>query len=160
MDNFSDGEKRIPCPFCRELIISGAIKCKHCGSELVVNSGIITHVQPRSAFDEFKIAVHSGFINAFKFDGKASRTEFWDFYLFNFLGSIVLEILISDYVSDIFDLLLFIPLLSVSFRRMHDVGRSAAWLLLVSTGVGIVPVIYWLSCQGENQNNRFGPTLF
>jgi phage shock protein PspC (stress-responsive transcriptional regulator) len=28
------GEERVACPYCREMILSGAIKCKECGSNL------------------------------------------------------------------------------------------------------------------------------
>lgn len=32
-----DGQKRAPCWQCKELVIEGAAKCKHCGADLVWN---------------------------------------------------------------------------------------------------------------------------
>jgi phage shock protein PspC (stress-responsive transcriptional regulator) len=34
-----DNEERIPCPYCRELILREAIKCKECGSVLGKEKG-------------------------------------------------------------------------------------------------------------------------
>ncbi len=30
----SEDAKQVPCPFCKELIIEGAKKCRHCGEML------------------------------------------------------------------------------------------------------------------------------
>src|SRR5688500_6283181 len=34
MEETTQQEARVPCPYCKETILQGAIKCKHCGSNL------------------------------------------------------------------------------------------------------------------------------
>lgn len=34
MEELTQQGSRVPCPYCKELILEGAIKCKHCGSNL------------------------------------------------------------------------------------------------------------------------------
>jgi uncharacterized membrane protein YhaH (DUF805 family) len=93
----------------------------------------------------FAEAVKSGFKNYSNFKGTATRTEFWYFYLFNVLLNIVLSTLdslvapVADGASmmstagplyTIANIALVVPNLSLAFRRFHDSGFSAKWLLL------------------------------
>ena len=34
MNEHARAASTVPCPFCKELIVDGALKCKHCGSNL------------------------------------------------------------------------------------------------------------------------------
>ena len=70
------------------------------------------------------------------FKGRASRSEFWYFFLFSFIASVVAGGLIgvltrpSDEVPIILFVVviaLFVPLLSVTVRRFHDFGVSG-WM--------------------------------
>lgn len=80
------------------------------------------------------------------FSGRATRSEYWYFVLFNFLISIAVGIVsgifgkeVNDLVSGLYSLAMLVPSLAVSSRRLHDTGRSAWWLLL-----GLVPVVGWI----------------
>lgn len=97
------------------------------------------------------------------FNGRARRTEFWMFVLFNLIFSIIANVL--DYMfgtvyifSSIYALAMFIPGLAVSVRRLHDVGKSG-WMILVS----LIPVIgfIWLLVlfvtEGTPGENQYGP---
>ena len=116
------------------------------------------------------------------FDGRASRSEFWWFYLFTvlvgFVGYIPLLILgalgatnsdgvVSGLVSIlsvifwivwfIVVIALLIPLLAVGCRRLHDRGQSG-WLqllLLVPCG-NIVLIVFWV-LEGTPGDNAYGP---
>jgi uncharacterized membrane protein YhaH (DUF805 family) len=75
------------------------------------------------------------------FSGRARRTEFWMFVLFNFIFSLAASVL--DYVvgtyfvfSSIYSLAILLPSLAVSVRRLHDSGKSGVWFL-----INFVPVI-------------------
>lgn len=82
----------------------------------------------------------------FTFSGRATRSEFWWFYLFTSLvvyGSIFLGIWLYPNnpeivfgICGVLTLLLIIPNLSVNVRRLHDVGKSG-WFLLI----GLIPYI-------------------
>ncbi len=94
------------------------------------------------------------------FNGRARRTEFWMFVLFNVIVTVILTVIdtmLGTYgaLSGIYGLAVFIPSLAVSVRRLHDIGKSG-WMILVA----LIPVIgfIWLlvlyimeGTPGENQ---------
>ena len=69
------------------------------------------------------------------FNGVASRSEFWWFFLFQIVVVVVLSF-VSQLVADIAALALLLPSLAAGARRLHDTGRSGWWLL-----IGLIPVI-------------------
>jgi uncharacterized membrane protein YhaH (DUF805 family) len=108
----------------------------------------------------FADAIVSGFKNFVNFKGRATRAEFWYWILFVILLGLVLGTLESiiwpvppmptDWMealdatfsqptplTNIANLILFLPGLAVTARRFHDAGFSAKWLFL-----HIVPVAY------------------
>lgn len=114
------------------------------------------------------------------FDGRASRAEFWWFYLATVLVSIVGYIPFilfaaigsaDNAIGTLFGLLavlwvivwivviiaLYIPFLAVGCRRLHDRGQSG-WLqllLLVPCG-GLVLIVFW-AMEGTPGDNAYGP---
>ena len=76
------------------------------------------------------------------FSGRAPRSEFWWFALFQ-LGVLVIATLISQVLYGIAALALLLPALAVGARRLHDIGRSGWWQLLSLTGIGTLVLIYW-----------------
>ena len=57
----------------------------------------------------------------------------------------------------VFSLATLIPNLAVAIRRLHDVGRSGWWLLIMFTIVGILVLLYWYVQPGQRSENKFGP---
>jgi uncharacterized membrane protein YhaH (DUF805 family) len=101
------------------------------------------------------------------FSGRASRSEFWLFQLFTFLGSIVtliIDVMILGFSLDdassptnlIFLLVVMIPSVAVGCRRLHDLNKSGWWQILYLTIIGIILLIIWWATQGENKKNKFG----
>jgi len=84
----------------------------------------------------FPTSVKSGFSNFTNFKGRASRSEFWWFFLFSqLIQTFAQQVSVSTATVTWFALL--IPGLSVHVRRLHDSGRSLAWLLwLIASLVG------------------------
>lgn len=76
------------------------------------------------------------------FSGRASRPEFWWFFLFQILASFVASLL-GDTVSGLVALALLLPALAVGARRLHDIGRTGWWQLLLLTGIGVLLLIFW-----------------
>jgi len=82
------------------------------------------------------------FIHCFKkyatFKGRARRSEFWGFALFCAIISIPL--IVVDYMAGLepqsfgsnaaWQLATTLPLLAVSWRRLHDLGKSGLWMVL------------------------------
>jgi len=84
------------------------------------------------------------------FSGRAQRSEFWYFVLFNIIVSVVLSlidrILGTTYgsagagiLSSIYSLAVLIPSIAVAVRRLHDTDRSGWWIL-----IGLIPIIGWI----------------
>lgn len=53
-------------------------------------------------------------------------------------------------------LALLLPGIAVSARHLHDFDRTAWWLLIVFTGVGVILLIVWDCIKGTSRPNRFG----
>ena len=106
--------------------------------------------------------------------GRASRREFWYFAVFTyflsalalFLDSVFLSYLYYEgdvYYYDGLSLLggllqcaVLIPLFTVAIRRLHDINRSAWGLLLLPTGVGIIPLVFAWTRPSDTGDNHYG----
>ena len=102
--------------------------------------------------------------NYANFNGRASRQEYWMFFLFNiifaFVAGFVDAFLGLGFLYLLYVLAVFIPGLAVGVRRLHDVNKSGWWFL-----ISLIPIIgaIWLiilfctdSKQGEN---NYGPSI-
>jgi len=88
------------------------------------------------------------------FEGTARRSEYWWFFLFNFVVSMVLALMVPK-VSYVYSLLVLLPGIAVTTRRLHDTDRSGWWQLISFVPfVGIVVMIVFL-CQ-DSRPNRYG----
>jgi uncharacterized membrane protein YhaH (DUF805 family) len=108
----------------------------------------------------------------FDFRGRAGRKEYWLFILWMLIGGIVaacVDMMVFGaawaYGSEpftpaywAFSLANLIPCLAVGFRRLHDTGRSAWWLLIMLIPViGFIVLIVFYATKGDPGANRFGP---
>ncbi len=98
--------------------------------------------------------------NYVTFSGRARRKEYWMFVLFSVLIGMAISLaevsmgliytvnysygLKIGILSSLYELFAFLPALAVTFRRLHDVGLSGAWVLLVLTSA-IVPLLSMLA---------------
>lgn len=120
------------------------------------------------------------------FSGRASRSEFWWWTLFVFIAGSVVEIFdiiifgISldewGHFSLLFWLVILLPDLGVTVRRLHDIDQTGWWVLwwpliilamalpsflfdLFAVGI-VICIIWmtvWLATKGTQGDNRFGP---
>tara|TARA_B100001971_G_C17829003_1_gene352813 strand:+ start:123 stop:464 length:342 start_codon:yes stop_codon:yes gene_type:complete len=93
------------------------------------------------------------------FSGRASRSEFWYFFLFGIIfgiATLLIDIVLgfsideTGPINSIFNLIVFLPFLSVSIRRLHDIGRSGWWYLIILTGIGSILLFYWWASAEKN----------
>lgn len=95
-----------------------------------------------------------------QFTGRARRSEYWYFVLFNMLASLatfgVDMVIGSPILNSIYGLVALVPGLAVFARRMHDSGRSAWWLLIALTGIGVFVLLYFLVQDSEPGENKWG----
>ena len=90
----------------------------------------------------FGQAISTCFAKYATFSGRASRPEFWWFFLFQILVSIAASML-GDVVAGLVSLALLLPALAVGARRLHDIGKSGWWQLIMLTVIGLLLLIYW-----------------
>jgi uncharacterized membrane protein YhaH (DUF805 family) len=64
------------------------------------------------------------------FSGRATRREFWTFYLFYLVVNFAAGFVGSPLVENLVTLGLITPLVACGARRMHDVGKSG-WFQLI-----------------------------
>ena len=101
------------------------------------------------------------------FSGRARRKEYWMFYLFNMLIPIPLAI-IDIFVFNaaetgilvltiIYGLVVAIPGLAVTVRRLHDTGRSGWWIFISAVPfVGGFILLFFLIQDSESRTNQWG----
>ena len=117
----------------------------------------------------FQTSIKTCFNKYAVFSGRASRSEFWFFVLFGFLGGIIssiIDVMILGYpfeengpINLIFSIALMIPSISVAARRLHDINKSGWWQLLWITIIGGILLIIWYATDGERKKNKFGPPV-
>lgn len=96
------------------------------------------------------------------FSGRARRTEYWMFFLINFIIVVVLDVIgvaikLSTILGGVYSLLVLIPALAVGVRRLHDTGRSGWWLLIsLIPVVGTIILIVFLATDGQPGDNQYG----
>lgn len=99
------------------------------------------------------------------FRGRASRSEFWWFTLFNFLIHVAVSAVAAGFFDEamfvisnfVFALVLFLPQLAVSVRRLHDSGKSGWFMLfMLFPPAMIVLLIFWL-LRSTPVTNQWGP---
>lgn len=102
----------------------------------------------------FTESVKTCFTKYADFKGCASKSEYWWWALFVFVGTIALGV-ISDKLSAAFSIATLLPYLAVGTRRLHDTDRSG-WQQLWSLVpiVGWILLLIWLTADSK-QPNRF-----
>ncbi|TKJ20335.1 hypothetical protein A6V29_09020 [Blastococcus sp. CCUG 61487] len=112
---------------------------------------------------DFATAVRSVLGQYAVFTGRARRSEFWFFYLFQVLAGIVAGIVDGitgvPLLQIVVGLGLLIPSIAVGARRLHDIGKSGWWQLIALVPlVGIILLIVWWAQDGDPAPNQHGPS--
>ncbi|MGM0834836.1 MAG: DUF805 domain-containing protein [Bacillota bacterium] len=101
--------------------------------------------------------------NYVTFSGRARRKEYWMFALISALISLALTIVesvsdLSQILTGIYSLFIFLPSLAVSIRRLHDTGKSGWWFLIVLIPiVGAIILLVFMCLDSEEGMNKYGP---
>jgi len=110
-------------------------------------------------------AIGNGFHKYIDFTGRASRSEFWFWTLFAWIATGGLTSVLpyaagegGSSIVGLISLLLFLPSLAVTVRRLHDVGKSPLYLLINLIPL-VGPFIFLASLvkPGTPGDNMYGP---
>ena len=131
-------------------------------------SNFSQNVKPTLSLGE---ALNSVFSNYANFSGRARRSEYWWFtgliaiisLLFNFMQIAMLMqgddslYTLFQIVSVVFGLGTFLPMLSVTVRRFHDIGKSGwNWLWAALPLVGWIMFLVWMCQDSDVVANEYG----
>jgi len=106
------------------------------------------------------------------FSGRARRSEFWYFALFNLIFAILAMVLdrvlgttfkmggvemYYGYIYLLYVLVMFIPGLAVSVRRLHDVGKSGwMYLIVLIPIIGAIWLLVLFFTDSNTESNKWG----
>ena len=107
--------------------------------------------------------------NYANFEGRARRTEYWMFTLFQIIIVVVLGIIsfmlagASDSLWSMALLYIYLlatalPSIAVTVRRLHDTGKSG-WFYLLNfiPYIGGIIVLVFMVIEGDKGSNKYGP---
>jgi uncharacterized membrane protein YhaH (DUF805 family) len=107
--------------------------------------------------------------NFLQFSGRSRRSEYWYFVLFYVPIHFVFAFIDISLgwvrtgsgigpLSGLLTLVMFLPNLALSIRRLHDTGRSGWWILIGFVPiVGVIALIVFYATEGEAGTNAYGP---
>lgn len=158
--------------FCQKCGIENADSssfCSSCGSQLGIRSAVNSN--NISANTSKEISGIGWYFEAVKkyavFNGRARRKEYWMFALFFLIFIIVaaiIDVALGTTTEDgagilvtIYILAMILPSLSVSVRRLHDLGKSG-WFYLINfiPFIGAIWFLVLMCTEGNRGNNNFG----
>ena len=165
------------CSQCGTELDDAASFCSGCGNQtstsksgkktasVIKSSASNVSYQAKSmTFTESIGACYSKF---FEFSGRASRSEYWWFYLFTLLltwgAKLVATLTMPEDETGIYAgvilesvvLLATLPTISAWVRRLHDVGKSGWNILWLFTIIGVIPIIIWTCREGSKTQNEY-----
>lgn len=118
----------------------------------------------------FTQAIKKGFQEYFNFSGLSTRSEFWYWVLFQFIISMIFNIIYQivshnpsaqntiEILNFISILILIIPGTAVAARRLHDAGRSGWWLLISLIPLLNLVLIYFYIQPSKTEGNPYRHT--
>ena len=100
--------------------------------------------------------------------GRASLSEYWFAMLANFILATLIGIIISlivpiaptlvEVIDSIFSLIVVWPSIAISVRRLHDVGKSGwFYLLILLPFIGGLILLWFDSRPSQPYENKYGP---
>lgn len=93
----------------------------------------------------------------FCFKGRENRIRFFQYVLAAFVITVLLTIVDKIILTPLFCLATLLPSLGITARRLHDVGKSELFLLLLLIPlIGLLAVLFFCILEGEPEKNQYG----
>ena len=105
----------------------------------------------------FGEAIKNFFTNYANFSGRATRSEFWFAYLFNFLVGLAIGWI--PVIGWIYSLGVIVPNLAIAWRRLHDIGKSGGWFFMILIPLAGPIILLVQYCKDSDADNQYGPRI-
>ena len=140
------------CPQCGAQPDPQAIICIKCGAMLKKHAQGGNSNQQNEVVNDFGVAIKVCFNKYAVFSGRANKSEYWFWYLFNLILCFIPGVNLVAMIG------LLIPNIAVAVRRLHDIGKSGVWVLIslipLAGAVWLIVLLCQDSVEGENE---YGP---
>tara|TARA_A100001015_G_C15043650_1_gene741704 strand:+ start:3118 stop:3780 length:663 start_codon:yes stop_codon:yes gene_type:complete len=100
-------------------------------------------------------AVKTCFFKYAEFEGRASRREYWFFYLFVCIAVALVTLTGAPELTLAIFIITLSPIVSVTTRRLHDINRSGWWQLLSFVPLINFVLLFLLLKKGEEGINNY-----
>ena len=109
--------------------------------------------------------------NYVNFTGRATRQQYWMyilFYIVFYFVAVMLDINLGQFdkekmagfISTIYTFGLLLPTIAILARRLHDIGRSSWWILLIIIPVlGSLVILIFTLIDSQKGENEYGMSL-
>ena len=163
------------CKNCGTQVSDNTAFCPNCGAKIEGTSGQNSRNAQNDGQSGYKLNFHLasnepgpshgsvGFgeairlfaENCLNFSGRASKSEYWWAFLFDLIVSGVLSAI--PVIGPLLDLALLVAGLSLTIRRLHDIGKEWIWILM-----GLIPLVGWIILivylvKDSAPDNQWGP---
>lgn len=158
------------CAVCGRILTDGTTRCASCGARAATAepresftytadpAGAPRELKPDGPFEWYL----RSFSKYAEFGGRATRSEYWYFFLMNIAVSAVLAVggffVRLPWAYLIYAVAALIPGFAVMVRRLHDTGRSGWWWLISFLPlIGQIVLLVFLAQDTEPSSNSYGP---
>ncbi|GEM_PF-1270224 len=152
------------CQGCGNRLNPGQLICMSCGvpvggvgkagkaaNSVYSASPRFSNSTPLGALDCYLVC----FKKYVDFSGRASRREFWFFCLFSSLIGLGINLFFPPIFGGIYSLAVALPNLAVQVRRLHDIGKSGFWLLILCIPLPF-SILAGIGCAEDNAVGMLG----
>lgn len=101
--------------------------------------------------------------NYVNFQGRARRKAYWMFVLFNVIAAVIANVIdgvlgTGGILGALYGLAVLLPGIALGVRRLHDIGKSGWWLLIVLVPlIGPIILLVFAVMDSQPGDNQYGP---
>lgn len=97
-------------------------------------------------------AITSFFTNYTNFHGRSRRSAYWWVWLASLIVGLI------PIVNYIWAIAVIIPTIAIGVRRLHDIGKSGWWYLIIFIPIaGAIILLIWFIRDSQPGDNQWGP---
>ena len=153
--------------------------CPRCGGDMYTYS-----YSPGNQENAKKYNIWSAYVKMFKsasdFRTRSRRSEFWYAYLMNFIISFIMIMIlmlslfpelgnmldlkihtkvayVTEFVYMVYSIVIFLPQLALTVRRLHDIGMNGIWAALTLFPAGSLVILFFMTRDSMPGVNMYGP---